>query len=144
MKKYFLSHPADPTKRMASLTDKFDSSLKNKSIFNPQNPSNHFTEVFKNLILKDIEDLTPIKRVNPEYITEGIKSLKNKKNIIIRPADKGGGVVVMDKSYYHNQLMEFLGDQTTYKRLVSDPTEPYRTQLNSLVEWDYGINALNL
>lgn len=46
----------------------------------------------------------------------------------------------MDKSYYHNQLVELLGD----KRLASDPTEPYRTQLNSLVEWGYGINALNL
>lgn len=91
MKKYFLSHPANPTMRIASLTDRVDSGLKNKSIFNLQNPSNHFIEVFKNLVLKDIEELTPKKRVNPEYITDGIKSLENKKNLIIRPADKGAG-----------------------------------------------------
>lgn len=50
----------------------------------------------------------------------------------------------MDKCYHHNQLMELLNDQTTYKKLLSDPTESYISQLNSLVEWGYGINALNL
>lgn len=52
--------------------------------------------------------------------------------------------MVMDKSFYHNQLMKLLGDQSTYRRLVSDPTDVYKTQLNSLVEWGYEINALNL
>lgn len=70
----------------------------------------NFIEVFKNLVLKDIEELVPKKRVNPEYIKEGIKSLENRKNIIVRPADKGGGVVGLDKSFYHNQMMDLLGD----------------------------------
>lgn len=94
MKKYFLSHPVNITNRIFDTLNRIDSGLKNKSIFNPQNSNNHFIEVFKNMVLKDIEELAPKKRVNPDYIKEGIKSLEDKKNIIVRPADKGGGVVV--------------------------------------------------
>lgn len=36
-----------------------------------------------------------------------------------------------------------MGDNITYKKLLSDPTESYRTQLDLLMEWGYGINALN-
>lgn len=74
------------------------------------------------MVLKDIESRNPKKRVNPEYNREGIESLEGRNDIIIRPADKGGGVVVSDKQFYHNQLMELLGDKTTYKQLTSDPT----------------------
>lgn len=42
-------------------------------------------------------------------IKDGIKLLEDRKDIIIKPADKGGGVVVMDKSFYHKQLLEYLG-----------------------------------
>lgn len=126
MKKFFLSHPINTSNRTAAPTGRVDSGLRNKSIFNPQISNNQYIEVFKNLVLKDIEDLPLKKRVNPDYIRDGIKSLEERCDIIIRPADKGGGVVVMDKSFYHNQLLVLLGDQTTYKKLRSDPTDLYK------------------
>lgn len=52
--------------------------------------------------------------------------------------------MVLDKMFYHNQLLELLGDQSTYRRLTSDPTEPYKAQLNLLVEWVFRNNSLNL
>lgn len=55
--------------------------------------------------MRDIEELPIKNRVNPGYIRDGLKSLEDKKNIIMRPADKGGGVVLMNKTFYHNQLM---------------------------------------
>lgn len=122
---------------------RIDSDLRNKSLINLQNSSNHFIEVFKNLVLTDIERLNPIKRVNPDYIINGIKSLEKKKDIIIRPADKGGGVVILEKTFYHKQLVDMLGDRTTYCRLSSDPTNEYRAQLSALVEWGYSMDALN-
>lgn len=112
MKKYFLSHPAAPKNRVTTPSDKVDSGLKNKSIFNPQNSNNHFIEVFKNLVLRDIEQLTVKKRVNPDYIKDGIKSLEERKNIV-RLADKRGGVVIMDKTFYDKQLIDLLGNQST-------------------------------
>ena len=144
LKKYFLSHPVEASMRSTTANRNIDSGLKNKSLFNPQNSNNHYIEVFKQLVLKDIEDLPQKKDINPEYIREGIKLLEDKKNIIIRPADKGGGVVVMDKDYYHQQLSTLLEDRTTYKRLNSDPTEAYKTQLDSLIQWGFQINALNI
>lgn len=132
MKKYFVSYPSETSNRVIANSNQVDSGLQDKSIFNAHNNNPHI-EVFKNLVLKDIEGLAPTKRVSPDYI-KGIKLLEERKAIIIRPADKGDEVVVMNKPFYHNQLLVLLGDGSTYKRLVADPTESYKIQLNSLVE----------
>lgn len=91
IKKHFLSHPVEASVKAKVPLNRIDSGLKNKSIFNPQNPGNHFIEVFKSLVLNDIDKLPSRKGVNPHYIREGIISLEKKKDLIIRPADKGGG-----------------------------------------------------
>ena len=143
LKKYFLSHPVTSSMKSTIVATKVDSGLKNKSLFNPQISNNHFIEVFKQLVLKDIEEL-PVKGVNPRYIKEGIESLEDKKNVVIRPADKGGGVVVLDKEFYCTQLSNMLSDTSTYRKLASDPTEPYKVQLDALVDWGYHTGALNL
>lgn len=75
--------------------------------------------------------------MNPKHIMEGIKALENRKDVIIHPADKGGGVVVMDKTYYHSQLLDMLQDENTYQQLDKDPTNKYREDLFNLV--DYGF-----
>lgn len=67
-----------------------DSGLRNKSIFNPQINNNHQIEVFKHLVLKDLDGIKIQKNVNPNHVTEGIKSLEKRKDVILRPADKGG------------------------------------------------------
>lgn len=41
--------------------------------------------------------------------------LSNDENIVIKEADKGGGVVVMNKTYYEQKILEMLGDQDYYK-----------------------------
>ena len=144
LKKYFLSHPVTSSMKSTIVATKVDSGLKNKSLFNPQISNNHFIEVFKQLVLKDIEELPVKKGVNPRYIKEGIESLEDKKNVVIRPADKGGGVVVLDKEFYCTQLSNMLSDTSTYRKLASDPTEPYKVQLDPLVDWGYHTGALNL
>lgn len=73
---------------------------------------------------------------------EGIKALENKKDIIIRPADKGGGVVVMDKTYYHSQLQDMLQNENTYQLLSRDPTEKYRENLFNLVDYGFYMRAI--
>lgn len=53
----------------------------------------------------------------PEYIKEGIEPLGKKGNIVLyAQLIRVWGVVVMDKWFYHNQLMELLDDRTTYNR----------------------------
>lgn len=54
-------------------------------------------EVFKGLALCDLEKLLPKKNANPMYIQEGTEQLEKRKDIIVRPADKEGGVVILSK-----------------------------------------------
>ena len=63
MKKYFLSHPSDTSNQLVRTSINIDSGLRNKSVFNPQNANNHFVEVFKNMVIKDIEEL-PLKKTH--------------------------------------------------------------------------------
>lgn len=35
---------------------------------------------------------------------EGIKQREKNKNIVVRPADKGGGVVVLTKENYYGEI----------------------------------------
>ena len=78
------------------------STLRNNSVFNPQVSNGQHIEVFKKLVLQDLEALKLKKASDPPHIKRGIQSLKKRKDIVIRPADKGGGVVVQSKEQYHS------------------------------------------
>lgn len=61
----------------------------------------------------------PKKNLNPRFIEDGIEQLEERNNIIIRP---GGGVVILDKSFYDTRLEGMLLDENTYIKLRTDPT----------------------
>ena len=46
---------------------------------------------------------------------KGLKDLKTNKDIIIKEADKGGCVVIMDTQHYVNMVMSQLNDKKTYR-----------------------------
>ena len=48
-----------------------------------------------------------------------LKSLKQNKDIVKLPADKGKAVVVMDTDQYTEQCEQLLGDQTTCKNIAT-------------------------
>lgn len=76
--------------------------------------------------------LVPKKKVNPKRIQDGIEQLERRREIIIRPADKGGGVVILDKDFYYTQLNNMLLDQEAYVKLERDPTNKYNKELKKL------------
>lgn len=129
-KKYFLSKPDT---RPAITEHDHHSSLKNRSVFNPNNSDNKYVEVFKSMVLEDIDKLKYRKQNNPDWIRKGIESIENKKNVIIRPADKGGGLVVMSKEYYINDINTQLSDRDTYRTLPKDPLSEYKKELEKLI-----------
>jgi hypothetical protein len=45
-----------------------------------------------------------------------IKSLKNDKNIVILPSDKGRCTVIMNKCDYERKSMDLLNDINTYEK----------------------------
>ena len=47
---------------------------------------------------------------------KALKKLRENKNIIIKKADKGGSIVIMDTSYYVDKVTETLNDTNIYKK----------------------------
>ena len=50
-----------------------------------------------------------------------LHSLQKRKDIVIKPADKGSAVVVMDREHYISEAERQLNDSTFYKALDHDP-----------------------
>lgn len=53
-------------------------------------------------------------KVIPKRFEEVLRNLGNNPDIIITTADKGGGVIIMDKTDYDHKMLELLGDRSTY------------------------------
>ena len=51
-----------------------------------------------------------------------IRQLKQRQDIIIKPADRGFGTVVMDKTWYIDECNRQLADTKFYRRLNEDIT----------------------
>ncbi|CAJ0951528.1 unnamed protein product, partial [Ranitomeya imitator] len=81
--------------------------LRNRSTFVPPK-SSHAVETFVNLLDRDVKrtlhdqrlGFLPVRHNLDPLEKQALDSLSGNKNIIIKPADKGGAIVVMDKSFY--------------------------------------------
>ena len=64
---------------------------------------------------------------------QALKRLKNDKDIVILPADKGRVTVVMNKTDYHDKMDALVNDKQTYEELKRDPTPTLQRKLNSKI-----------
>lgn len=128
MKKYFLAYPI---KNVAPV--RVNSTLRNKSIFNSLNADNKFLEVFKNMVSKDVDGLKVKKLTDPQYIKGGMEPLEKRKEIVIRPTDKGESLVVLSKEYYQAEINHLLSDSDSYKILNKDPMLQLKDKLLSII-----------
>ena len=92
-----------------------------------------------------IKNVTGIPLANTPQTTQSCKSninikqrhaindLINNKNIIIKEADKGGAVVIMNTTHYKQMSDNILNDISYYKPLDKDPQKTERIQYNRLL-----------
>ncbi|CAH8564316.1 unnamed protein product [Heterobilharzia americana] len=59
-----------------------------------------------------------------------LKRLKNRKDIVIPPADKGRTTVVMDKEDYIRKAEELLKDENIYQLFETNPIQKFDNQIN--------------
>ena len=59
-----------------------------------------------------------------------MKELLNDDDIVIRPADKGSGIVVMDTHDYVTKLNDEMANNTTYKQVATDNTTTVQNKVN--------------
>ena len=60
-------------------------------------------------------------------------NLKGNNNIVIKPADKGGSIVIMDKENYMKETCTQLHDGRLYKKIDNDPTLTLTNKLKLLI-----------
>lgn len=73
------------------------------------------------------------KNISQEEL-EAIRKLKNRKDIVIKPADKGGAVCVWDKNLYIQEGQKQLSDERFYEKLDSDATPQIQKTLKKEVD----------
>ena len=107
-----------------SNANKDDTPFRNKSTWNPPNDRERALNTFLDAVKLDITTCTPNKIRDNLTATErqAISQLKQRQDIIIKPADKGSGTVVMDKTWYIDECNRQLNDSKFYKRLNEDIT----------------------
>ena len=65
---------------------------------------------------------------------KAIVDLENDDSIIIKPADKGGSIVIMNSDDYINACFDTLADPNFYEELPSDPNPDYRAKIDQKVD----------
>ena len=106
--------------------------VRNKSNWVPRNKQNIQLDNCIDTLMQMTKELpnTPSKptRNNLTKAEEkALGELMNNKDIIIKKADKGGSVCVMNKQYYADKIAEMLSDNTTYEK--TDETKFQNTHL---------------
>ena len=70
-------------------------------------------------------------------------SLLHNENIVIRPTDKGSGIVVVDKTEYIHRLHNEMTDSESYKEIPEDLTETATKTVKKLVNKMYKDGVIN-
>lgn len=89
--------------------------------------------VFRSLVLQDLDTLPNKRTYTDPKLKKGLKQLCERRNLIIRPADKGGAIIVLDKDAYIREMGRILDDSDTYSRIPGDPTSVYKRELSLIV-----------
>lgn len=56
---------------------------------------------------------------------KGLELLRECKDMVVRPADKGGGMVILDSRAYKSEMSRLLADRDIYVPLAGNPTAKY-------------------
>ncbi|CAH2315102.1 Hypothetical predicted protein [Pelobates cultripes] len=64
-------------------------------------------------------------------------------DITIKPADKGGGVVILDTKDCVEENLRLLGDTSTYQMLEKDPTLQFMERMRGLLEYGKERGIIN-
>ncbi len=92
--------------------------VRNKSSWTPKNKRNAVLDNTIDTLHKATKNppTTNVKENLPKKERKALKELINNDDIIIKEADKGGAICLMDKSFYRDKIMDMLKDESTYKQ----------------------------
>lgn len=106
-----------------------------KSTFMPPKNKNFSVETYCRLVERDVGQVLNKKREYtvfnnmPVAQRNALHDIKNDKSVVIKPADKGGSIVVMDTQYYDQEIYRQLQNQSFYTKLRGDPTNNFKKEI---------------
>ena len=112
----------------------------NSSIWTPPEGRNATLDLYINSFRKRVqaETLKFHDRRNERNLTRSeycaIKQLRENHAIVIKPADKGGAIVVMNKEDYIAEANRQLDNSEYYTKISQDPTTPFKRELKKLIK----------
>ncbi|KAM4015995.1 uncharacterized protein ACNLHF_002507 [Anomaloglossus baeobatrachus] len=93
-------------------------------------------DIFNKLVTEDLKKLN--KNTNNHNLSlkqkKAIEELKALEGVVIKPADKGGNVVVWPIQMYEREVFRQLRDQDTYTSLSGNPTKKFESELEDILE----------
>lgn len=120
--------------------------FKPKSTFTPP-VSNAVIDTFCKLVDKDIEALYKSMPVNKSSNCTksqqmALSSLAKNNNVIFKSADKGGGLVSMNRTDYEQEVLRQLSDELSYTKLTGNPTASYKREIDNFIHEGYNKQYL--
>ena len=109
--------------------------VKKKSTFTPSSGRDKCLDLYIELVKDDVvANLRKSNKLNiPKKESEAFYELLPNKEIIIRPADKGSGIVVVDKEEYIKSLEEEMENSSSYEETDYHRTEEIHRKVKRLV-----------
>ena len=128
----------DDNSRTSNSTEP-ESPFHNSSTWNPPNDRERALNTFLDAVKLDITTSKPKTIRDNLTATErqAIRQLRQRQDIIIKPADKGSGTVVMDKTWYIDECNRQLSDTKFYRRLNEDITADIQNRVTFYVNRMY-------
>ena len=125
LKAFFANSPDDENQNVPEV-DEF-TGFKNKwSRFTPKPGQFDAVDTYIKNCKKEIKEINFQQKCKSDKMSpkdlEALRSLKQRTDIVIKPADKGGAVVVWAKDAYITEGIKQLSDQKFYKALDEDTT----------------------
>lgn len=131
-------HFKDQENTNGDIADPFENLQKNRSSYTPSTGENRVVDRFIDKCREEVETHLKSSTAAKHNLTKGeriaIGKLKCNENIIIKSADKGGAVVVWDKTSYITEATRQLSDATTYAKLAEDPTAANQNLVSDTVK----------
>ncbi|XP_075061757.1 olfactory receptor 10A7-like [Mixophyes fleayi] len=134
--KFFIqSDKGIPLEKQNNINGEFvHTELKEKSKFYPSHLKGPFITAFQKLVEDDFNCIPTNNQHNKSSNLKNkekraLRELKDNHKLIIKSADKGGGITILDKENYIEMLNRQLRYINTYECLPSDPTKKYQEEL---------------
>lgn len=93
-----------------------------------------------NEIIRKIQNIEPEGATMEDNLTReernALEELQNENNVVIKEADKGGALVIMDRTFYENKLVlgDHLHDASTYVKVADNADAKTMKKLTNLVK----------